>query len=144
MFLLTLSAIYTQTIGDTLGDIVFESFLGSAGIHYDEHFCELYKFVYQYWTVLMMHACLLCIYPPIEGIIIFTISFIFCTCRKIAQYSPSESAKVYEKTVNRRSNSCFDPKATLQKLRQGSPASVLDETARRALIEQYLDVSTYE
>ncbi|PNF24471.1 Nipped-B-like protein [Cryptotermes secundus] len=58
---------------------------------------------------------------------------------KITQYSPSESAKVYEKTVNRRSNSSFDPKATLQKLRQGSPASVLDETARRALIEQYLD-----
>jgi cohesin loading factor subunit SCC2 len=58
---------------------------------------------------------------------------------KITQYSPSESAKVYEKTVNRRSNSCFDPKATLQKLRQGSPASVLDENARRALIEQYLD-----
>jgi len=46
---------------------------------------------------------------------------------------------VYEKTVNRRSNSCFDPKATLQKLKQGSPASVLDENARRALIEQYLD-----
>ncbi|XP_069694432.1 nipped-B-like protein A [Periplaneta americana] len=58
---------------------------------------------------------------------------------KITQYSPSESAKVYEKTVNRRSNSCFDPKATLQKLRQGSPASVLDEAARRALVEQYLD-----
>lgn len=63
--------------------------------------------------------------------------------RKITQYSPSESAKVYEKTVSRRNNSCFDPKATLQKLRQGSPASVLDENARRALIEQYLDVSAY-
>jgi hypothetical protein len=83
-----------------------------------------------------------CIYPSIEIVVIFTISYIFYTCRKITQYSPSESAKVYEKTVNRRSNSCFDPKATLQKLRQGSPASVLDETARRALIEQYLDVSS--
>ncbi|XP_049783352.1 nipped-B-like protein [Schistocerca cancellata] len=58
---------------------------------------------------------------------------------KITQYSPSESAKVYEKTVNRRTASHFDPKNTLQKLRQGSPPPVLDETARRALIEQYLD-----
>ncbi|GLH15037.1 hypothetical protein R5R35_008246 [Gryllus longicercus] len=58
---------------------------------------------------------------------------------KITQYSPSESAKVYEKAVNRRSNSCFDPKNTIQKLKQGSPSSVLDESERKALVVQYLD-----
>ncbi|KAG8240117.1 hypothetical protein J437_LFUL019739 [Ladona fulva] len=61
------------------------------------------------------------------------------TDAKIAQYSPSESAKVYEKTVNRRNTSCFDPKATLQKLREGSPSGVWDEAARRSLVQQYLE-----
>ncbi|XP_063234204.1 nipped-B-like protein isoform X2 [Bacillus rossius redtenbacheri] len=58
---------------------------------------------------------------------------------KITQYSPSESAKVYEKAVTRRNTSLFDPKATIQKLKQGSPTSVLDDTYRKALVEQYLD-----
>ncbi|XP_071439398.1 nipped-B-like protein [Hetaerina americana] len=61
------------------------------------------------------------------------------TDAKIAQYSPSESAKVYEKTVNRRNTSCFDPKATLQKLNEGSPTGYLDETSKRSLIQQYLE-----
>jgi hypothetical protein len=56
LFLLNLSAIYTQKIGDAFGDIVFKAFLGSAGRRYDEHFYELYTFVYQNWTVLMVHA----------------------------------------------------------------------------------------
>lgn len=60
--------------------------------------------------------------------------------RKITQYSPTESAKVYEKSVNRKSNSKFNPKATLQKLKQGSPPNVLDEEARRSLVSEYLEV----
>lgn len=58
---------------------------------------------------------------------------------KITQYSPSESAKTYEKAVNRKSNSKFNPKATLQKIQQGSPPSVLDENARKALVSEYLE-----
>nr|CAD7197517.1 unnamed protein product [Timema douglasi] len=58
---------------------------------------------------------------------------------KITQYSPSESAKIYEKAVSRKSHSCFDPKATILKLKQGSPPSVLDEASRKALVDQYLD-----
>ncbi|XP_046405626.1 nipped-B-like protein isoform X2 [Ischnura elegans] len=61
------------------------------------------------------------------------------TDAKISQYSPSESAKVYEKTVNRRNTSCFDPKATLQKLNEGAPSGCLDETSKRSLIQQYLE-----
>ncbi|XP_075218552.1 nipped-B cohesin loading factor [Lycorma delicatula] len=58
---------------------------------------------------------------------------------KITQYSPSESAKIYEKAVNRKSNSRFNPKATLQKIQQGSPPNVLDENARKALVSEYLE-----
>ena len=48
---------------------------------------------------------------------------------------------MYEKAVSRRSNSLFNPKTTLAKLREGSPPEVLDQTQRKALIDQYLDVS---
>ncbi|XP_018566704.1 nipped-B-like protein isoform X2 [Anoplophora glabripennis] len=58
---------------------------------------------------------------------------------KIQQYSPSEPAKVYEKAVTRRSNTLFNPKATLQKLKEGAPPEYLDEEGRRDLIRQYLD-----
>ncbi|KAJ8977322.1 hypothetical protein NQ317_018604 [Molorchus minor] len=58
---------------------------------------------------------------------------------KIQQYSPSEPAKVYEKAVTRRSNALFNPKATLQKLKEGSLPQYLDDEGRRDLIRQYLD-----
>ncbi|KAJ8930877.1 hypothetical protein NQ314_016297 [Rhamnusium bicolor] len=58
---------------------------------------------------------------------------------KIQQYSPSEPAKVYEKAIARRSNALFNPKATLQKLKEGSSPEYLDEEGRRDLIRQYLD-----
>ncbi|CAH1153389.1 unnamed protein product [Phaedon cochleariae] len=58
---------------------------------------------------------------------------------KIQQYSPSEPAKVYEKAIQRRSNALFNPKATLQKLKEGNPAEYLDEEGRRDLIRQYVD-----
>lgn len=58
---------------------------------------------------------------------------------KISQYSPSESAKLYEKNVNRKSNSKFNPKGTLEKLRLGEPPPHLDENQRKALIRDYLE-----
>lgn len=60
---------------------------------------------------------------------------------KISQYSPSEVAKVYEKTASRKSNTHFNPKATLTRLKQGAPPEILDQAGRKDLIAQYLDVS---
>lgn len=65
----------------------------------------------------------------------------FLFYRKISQYSPSEVAKVYEKTATRRSNSHFNPKATLNRLKQGAPPEILGMEGRKDLIAQYLDVS---
>lgn len=42
--------------------------------------------------------------------------------------------------MNRKSNSNFNPKATLVKLKEGTPPRHLDENQRKALIDQYLDV----
>lgn len=61
--------------------------------------------------------------------------------RKISQYSPSEGAKVYEKAVNRKNNNKFNPKATINKLKEGDCNKELDEDGRRDLINQYLEVS---
>ncbi|KAJ1519897.1 hypothetical protein ONE63_004137 [Megalurothrips usitatus] len=61
------------------------------------------------------------------------------TDAKITQYSPSEAAKVYEKAVNRRSNSLFNPKATLAKLKEGNPPDIPDQAQKKALVVQYLD-----
>ena len=58
---------------------------------------------------------------------------------KISQYSPSESAKVYEKAVSRKSSIQFKPKATLQKLTEGANDEELDEEGRRKLLKEYLD-----
>ncbi|XP_020300798.1 nipped-B-like protein A [Pseudomyrmex gracilis] len=60
---------------------------------------------------------------------------------KIGQYSPSEAAKVYEKAVNRKSNMHFEPKATLQRLREGmtDTNAELDASGRKKLVKEYLD-----
>lgn len=61
---------------------------------------------------------------------------------KITQYSPSESSKIYEKAVNRKSNHKFNPKATIQKIKEGTPPANLDEEGRRALVNEYLEFKT--
>ncbi|XP_066599133.1 nipped-B-like protein A [Prorops nasuta] len=58
---------------------------------------------------------------------------------KISQYSPSESAKVYEKAVSRKNNLLFKPKATLQKLNGGISSEELDAEGRRKLVREYLE-----
>ncbi|XP_011863105.1 PREDICTED: nipped-B-like protein [Vollenhovia emeryi] len=59
---------------------------------------------------------------------------------KIGQYSPSEAAKVYEKAVNRKNNLLFEPKATLQRLREGVTNIIeLDASGRKKLVKEYLD-----
>lgn len=59
---------------------------------------------------------------------------------KISQYSPSESAKVYEKAVNRKNNQHFKPKTTLQRLQEKQKNDEeLDKEGRRRLVKEYLD-----
>lgn len=58
---------------------------------------------------------------------------------KIQQYSPTEPVKTYEKNISRRNNSLFNPKETLQKLKQGNLPVYLDDTGRRDLIRQYIN-----
>ncbi|XP_011162690.1 nipped-B-like protein B [Solenopsis invicta] len=60
---------------------------------------------------------------------------------KIGQYSPSEAAKVYEKAVNRKNNLLFEPKATLQRLREvvTNVNEELDINGRKKLVKEYLD-----
>lgn len=65
-------------------------------------------------------------------------------CSKIVQYSPTDAAKINEKALTRKSNAIFNPKATLNRLKQGSPPSVLDEAGRKDLVTQYLDVSIFD
>ena len=58
------------------------------------------------------------------------------------RYSP-ETAKQYEKSVSRKSNSKFHPKAVLQKLKSNVSVSneiSLTEEEKRQLIAEYLEV----
>ncbi|XP_022651333.1 nipped-B-like protein A [Varroa destructor] len=64
------------------------------------------------------------------------------TDARIAQYSPNEQAKVYEKQVSRKVGVHFSPSLTLEKLKEpGGSLDVkqhLDEDGKRALVEQYI------
>lgn len=62
--------------------------------------------------------------------------------RKIAQYSPSESTKLYDKAMQRRTIQPFNPKATIALLKENPKNGCeLSETEKRVLIERYLEVS---
>ena len=64
--------------------------------------------------------------------------------RKIYQYSPSDSTKQYEKGCNKRSTAKFNPKATLQRMKENiqyEPRELNDKT-KLIVIEEYLDVSS--
>lgn len=62
--------------------------------------------------------------------------------RKITQYSPSESSKMYDKNLSRKSNSKFNPKATIEKLKYGLEINTEDlQKAKSELIAYYLEVN---
>lgn len=64
--------------------------------------------------------------------------------RKIARYSPSEAAKVYEKTMQRRGVTTFNPNKSIDVLKEEATAVVghiVTEDEKRELITRYLDVS---
>ncbi|KAM6991033.1 nipped-B-like protein isoform 5-T6 [Passerculus sandwichensis] len=58
---------------------------------------------------------------------------------KIQKYSPSESAKVYDKAINRKTGVHFHPKQTLDFLRSDMASSKITEEVKRSIVKQYLD-----
>ncbi|XP_069028403.1 nipped-B-like protein B isoform X2 [Embiotoca jacksoni] len=58
---------------------------------------------------------------------------------KIQKYSPTESAKVYEKAVNRKSKVHFKPAQTLDYLKSDQANSDLSYKIKRNIVKQYLD-----
>lgn len=61
------------------------------------------------------------------------------TTGKIQQYSPNDTSKAFDRQVTRRANVRFNPKATIEILRQGSQASVPDIEGRKELVRKYLE-----
>lgn len=61
--------------------------------------------------------------------------------RKIAQYSPSEASKVYDKAMQRRNIHPFNPKATIAILKEDPKVGIqLGDSEKRVLVERYLEV----
>ncbi|XP_068106831.1 nipped-B-like protein isoform X3 [Hyperolius riggenbachi] len=58
---------------------------------------------------------------------------------KIQKYSPSESAKVYDKAINRKMNVHFHPKQTLEFLKRDMTCAKLNDDIKRTIAKQYLD-----
>ncbi|XP_014897723.1 nipped-B-like protein A isoform X6 [Poecilia latipinna] len=58
---------------------------------------------------------------------------------KIQKYSPTESAKVYDKAVNRKNNVNFHPRQTLDFIFNNMSNASLTEDVKRRIVKQYLD-----
>lgn len=61
---------------------------------------------------------------------------------KIQKYSPTESAKVYDKAVNRKSNVHFNPRQTVDFIANNMAHATLTNDVKKRIIKQYLDVSS--
>ncbi|MGH0126190.1 UNVERIFIED_CONTAM: hypothetical protein FKN15_005586 [Acipenser sinensis] len=59
---------------------------------------------------------------------------------KIQKYSPTESAKVYDKAVNRKSSVHFNPRQTMEFLLNDMANATLTNEVKRKIVRQYLDV----
>ncbi|XP_057687450.1 nipped-B-like protein A isoform X1 [Corythoichthys intestinalis] len=58
---------------------------------------------------------------------------------KIQKYSPTESAKVYDKAVNRKINVYFNPRQTLDFISNNMARATVTEDVKRRIVKQYLD-----
>uniref|UniRef100_A0A8C5LQR1 Nipped-B protein n=1 Tax=Leptobrachium leishanense TaxID=445787 RepID=A0A8C5LQR1_9ANUR len=58
---------------------------------------------------------------------------------KIQKYSPSESAKVYDKAINRKTGVHFRPKQTLEFLKRDMACGKINADIKRTIAKQYLD-----
>jgi len=66
----------------------------------------------------------------------------FLSNSKIQKYSPTESAKVYEKAVNKKSTVHFNPRQTLDFISNNIPQATLTNDIKKRIVKQYLDVSS--
>uniref|UniRef100_A0A668ANJ4 Nipped-B protein n=1 Tax=Myripristis murdjan TaxID=586833 RepID=A0A668ANJ4_9TELE len=73
----------------------------------------------------------------VQGILLL-LNFL-CKAIKIQKYSPSESAKVYDKAVNRKSNVNFNPRQTIDFISNNMANANLTEDVKRRIVKQYLD-----
>lgn len=71
---------------------------------------------------------------------VIIICLFFFHCSKIQKYSPTESAKVYDKAVNRKSKVHFNPRQTLDYLKSDAANQKLSFEAKKHIVKQYLDV----
>jgi cohesin loading factor subunit SCC2 len=72
------------------------------------------------------------------------IYFTFLIYSKIAQYSPSEASKVYDKALQRRNIQPFNSKATIAILKEDTKVgSILNDLEKRILVERYLEVQIF-
>ena len=62
----------------------------------------------------------------------------------IHRYSPTEAAKVYEKQLNRKPGIEFNPARALELIRNGRPNLPLSEDTKLEIVQEYLDVSSYQ
>ncbi|XP_040276898.1 nipped-B-like protein [Bufo bufo] len=58
---------------------------------------------------------------------------------KIQKYSPSESAKIYDKAINRKTGVHFHPKQTLEFLKRDMVNKKINDDIKRTIAKQYLD-----
>ncbi|KAM6931141.1 nipped-B-like protein B isoform 3-T3 [Xenentodon cancila] len=58
---------------------------------------------------------------------------------KIQKYSPTESAKVYDKAVNRKTNVHFHPRQTIDFISNNMARASLTDDVKRRIVKQYLD-----
>ncbi|XP_054466495.1 nipped-B-like protein A isoform X1 [Anoplopoma fimbria] len=58
---------------------------------------------------------------------------------KIQKYSPTESAKVYDKAVNRKSNVLFHPRQTIDFIANNIARATLTTDVKKRIVRQYLD-----
>ena len=63
------------------------------------------------------------------------------SCSKIHRYSPTESAKVFDKPLNRRHGVKFKPKQVFDIIAKGPLPQDISDDEKRFLVEAYLDVS---
>ncbi|KAF0033934.1 hypothetical protein F2P81_014000 [Scophthalmus maximus] len=60
---------------------------------------------------------------------------------KIQKYSPTESAKVYDKAVNRKSTVHFHPRQTIDFISNNMARASLTDDVKRRIVKQYIDSS---
>ncbi|XP_075955000.1 nipped-B-like protein A isoform X2 [Anarhichas minor] len=58
---------------------------------------------------------------------------------KIQKYSPTESAKVYDKAVNRKSTALFHPRQTIDFIANNMARATLSTDVKKRIVRQYLD-----